>query len=194
MPNDSWKKARKVRVKYKTLNEVVADSNSVETMINVPKQKIIDFTGKEQKTYDDIHAFHKRKPVRETSKRPNFDVPALTENLNTLLSNCEQEILKNYNYLEELKTKNKGLERDQEEGKRDMEDSKDQMNRIDGVIELMQRFDCVGSDVTDLDELRQLFSELRQKYPVEFKIYNLDCVIQFKVLPLVNEHYTFVIL
>lgn len=52
-------------------------------------------TGPEQKVYNDLTDFNRRTRMIDTdlgSNRTNFDVPALMQNINTLLGLTEEEI------------------------------------------------------------------------------------------------------
>uniref|UniRef100_A0A1I7RQT8 G-patch domain-containing protein n=2 Tax=Bursaphelenchus xylophilus TaxID=6326 RepID=A0A1I7RQT8_BURXY len=187
---DTWKKTKKARVKYRTLNEVISDGSIESPAIVAPKMKIIDMTGPQERTYDDIHSYHRRKPLKESNKRPFFDVPALTENLNTLLSSCEQEILNTHSHLEELKKKNKIVENDQNKLKVDIKENEEEMRRLDEVIHLVKQFDHVEHGVEPLEHYKRLFYQLNAEYSAESKLFNIEAVIQFKVLPMITRFFS----
>ncbi|CAD5211546.1 unnamed protein product [Bursaphelenchus okinawaensis] len=185
----SWKKTKKVRVKYRTLNEVITDGGEAPSA-PLPKLKIIDLTGPQERTYDDISDYHKRKPVKQSNKRAFFNVPALTENLNTLLSSCEQEILNTHIHVEDLKAKNRVMEDEQVSLKKDIDDTQDEIDKMDQIIQLIKEFDALSNGLDDLEQCKKLFYRLNTEFSMEARLFNLEAIIQFKILPMISRFFS----
>ena len=96
-------------------------------------------TGPEHKIYDSIHSFQQRADVEKRPKRPNFDVPELTENIDHLILTCRNEICQNNDHLLDLENKTAGLEREKAEMKDFVVDAERELETIEKVTLLVER-------------------------------------------------------
>jgi hypothetical protein len=97
-------------------------------------------TGPEQKVYDNIHAFQQQVSVEKRARRPNFDVPALSENLDHLIMNCKEEIRMNNDHLQDLKQKTAGMERDKLELEEHIVEDEKNLDSVESVLDLVKRY------------------------------------------------------
>ncbi|KAI6180418.1 Septin and tuftelin-interacting protein 1-like protein [Aphelenchoides besseyi] len=187
--NNAWKKshAKKVKPRYVTLDEVVKERTDYDQISTAAKQsavKFIDMTGPEHKVYDSIHSFQQRSELDKPQRRPNFDVPALTDNIDQLLLSCKDEIRRNNDHLQELKSKTGGLERNKTEMEAYVRDTREDVEKMEHVMRIVKQFESSRN----LNLYKDLFCLLKSKYAAEYKLYGLDSLVDFKVAPLV-EHF-----
>lgn len=219
---ENWKivnAAKKSRVRYKTLDEVIQENNGGVNVGSGAQQKamhgvkIIDMTGPEQRVYDDFSAFSRRAkaPTFENGERTRFDVPELMHNLNSLVDLTEEEIRRNDREIRFLKVEiNKSCAKEKlkssefkdqtevlkESRKRLSEqvvNERDELRRMQEVAEIIEQFQvCASSGANQsptLDDIRALFLRLRKDYAVEYKLYELDSAAISSVLPLIKAHF-----
>ncbi|KAI6171393.1 Septin and tuftelin-interacting protein 1 STIP [Aphelenchoides bicaudatus] len=189
--SNAWKKthAGKIRPKYKTLEEVVREGNELDApkILQASSVKFIDMTGPSQKVYDNINSFQQRSAMEREDTRRNFNVPALTDNLGHLILTCKNEIHLNNDHLQDLKQKTSGMERDKLEIEQHVEDAAKSLDKVEGVMELVKRFNKQSRpELDDLIEYHELFKRIKTEFPVEFVTFGLDSLIEFKVLPLMK--------
>jgi hypothetical protein len=97
-------------------------------------------TGPDTKVYDSIHSFQQQSIVQQQANRQNFNVRALTENLDHLLLSAKNEIHLNNDHLQDLKNKTTAMERDKIEIEKYVEDASANLNRVEGVMNLVKRY------------------------------------------------------
>lgn len=97
-------------------------------------------TGPTQKVYDNIQSFQQQAVIEQQNKRQNFNVPALTENLDYLLMSCKNEIHLNNDHLQDLKNKTAGMERDKLEIEQYVEEASKNLSRVENVLSLVKRY------------------------------------------------------
>ncbi|KAI6226471.1 Septin and tuftelin-interacting protein 1-like protein [Aphelenchoides fujianensis] len=189
---NAWKKthARRVKPKFVTLDEVVAERADVPAVVaKQPAVKFIDMTGPDQRVYDSIHSFHQRaeRPVR----RPNFDVPALADNVDQLLLDCKEEIRQNGDHLLELRTKTGGLERDRAEMAAYVEDTRREVEALKAVAAIVEQFDRPAGRTAEekLAACRRLFARLRADHAAEFAAFGLEALVELRVTPLLADFF-----
>ncbi|VDK84275.1 unnamed protein product [Cylicostephanus goldi] len=119
---NAWKKAAKVKTRYKTLDEVIEEGGSIGFRSAVQTGvKVIDMTGPEQRVYSGYDSFSMkgryvsrfavfvrkwiscRPSFNDISDRENFDVPELMHNLNLLVDLTEESIRRNDHQLKTIK-------------------------------------------------------------------------------------------
>lgn len=96
-------------------------------------------TGPTQKVYDNFHSFQQKAQIDQGTKRANFNIPALTENLDNLILSCKNEIHLNNDHLQDLKQKTSGMKRDKLEIDQYVEDAAKSLDRVQNVLELVKR-------------------------------------------------------
>uniref|UniRef100_A0A915E515 G-patch domain-containing protein n=1 Tax=Ditylenchus dipsaci TaxID=166011 RepID=A0A915E515_9BILA len=196
---ENWKKSKMAtnrKIQYKTLEEVV--DNGAQNRFEQKGfgqglgVKIIDMTGPEQKVYNDFSSFSNRtRAPDQDSDRTKFNVPELSYNLNALMDMTEQEIVRNDRELRFLKDQTLVLREDENKLREQVEDSKIEVDRMQEVMAVIQRFEKTSSQkAPTLTECRDLFLLLRKKYAVEYKLFGLDSLAITNVLPLIKAQFS----
>ncbi|KAI6233941.1 Septin and tuftelin-interacting protein 1-like protein [Aphelenchoides fujianensis] len=189
---NAWKKthARRVKPKFVTLDEVVAERADVPAVVaKQPAVKFIDMTGPDQRVYDSIHSFHQR--AERPARHPNFDVPALADNVDQLLLDCKEEIRQNGDHLLELRAKTGGLERDRAEMAAYVEDTRREVEALESVAAIVEQFDRSAGRTAEekLDQCRRLFARLRADHAAEFAAFGLEALVELRVTPLLADFF-----
>ncbi|KAI6189321.1 Septin and tuftelin-interacting protein 1-like protein [Aphelenchoides fujianensis] len=189
---NAWKKthAKRVKPKFVTLDEVVAERADVPAVVaKQPAVKFIDMTGPDQRVYDSIHSFHQR--AERPARRPNFDVPALADNVDQLLLDCKQEIRQNGDHLLELRAKTGGLERDRDEMAAYVEDTRREVEALEAVAAIVEQFDRPAGRTAEekLAACRRLFARLRADHAAEFAAFGLEALVELRVTPLLADFF-----
>uniref|UniRef100_A0A914KN32 G-patch domain-containing protein n=1 Tax=Meloidogyne incognita TaxID=6306 RepID=A0A914KN32_MELIC len=195
----TWRKsnAGKVRIQYKTLNDVISEGESQRFGENGfgavnAVGKIIDMTGPEQRIYEDFNSFSRRArmPIIADVERTNFNVPELTHNLNTLLDVTEEEICKTDRQVRYLKDQNEVLLNEQSRIEDELTESKAEIVRLEEVYTIVKQFYQESSlENSTLEECRELFITLREKYSVEYTLYGLDAIAIPVLLPKISKYF-----
>uniref|UniRef100_A0A1I8B7U2 G-patch domain-containing protein n=1 Tax=Meloidogyne hapla TaxID=6305 RepID=A0A1I8B7U2_MELHA len=191
----TWRKSNtgKVRIQYKTLNEVISEGENQRFgdggfgVVNAVG-KIIDMTGPEQRIYEDFNSFSRRArmPIVADVERTNFNVPELTHNLNTLLDVTEEEICKT-----DRQDQNEVLLNEQNRIEEELAESKAEIVRLEEIENIVRRFYQESSiEDTTLEECRDLFITLREKYSVEYTLYGLDAIAIPVLLPKISKYFS----
>lgn len=99
-------------------------------------------TGPQEKVYDNFQSYQEQISVEKAqAERRNFNVPALSDNLNYLVLSCRNEIFSNNDHLQDLKNKTSGLERDKVEIEQYVEEATENLGKVEGVLDLVKRYD-----------------------------------------------------
>uniref|UniRef100_A0A915NWJ5 G-patch domain-containing protein n=1 Tax=Meloidogyne floridensis TaxID=298350 RepID=A0A915NWJ5_9BILA len=195
----TWRKsnAGKVRIQYKTLNDVISEGENQRFgdsgfgAVNAVG-KIIDMTGPEQRIYEDFNSFSRRARMTIIAdvERTNFNVPELTHNLNTLLDVTEEEICKTDRQVRYLKDQNEVLLNEQSRIEDELTESKAEIVRLEEVYTIVKQFYQESSlENSTLEECRELFITLREKYSVEYTLYGLDAIAIPVLLPKISKYF-----
>ncbi|KAL3077180.1 hypothetical protein niasHS_013169 [Heterodera schachtii] len=191
-----WKKsngANKVKVHYKTMVDVLSESGEPKydgfAKGAGEKIKIIDLTGPERKEYQDYSSFSRRAkmPIID-GDRPNFNIPELPHNLNTLLDLSEEEILKTDKEVRHLKNQNEALISEEKRILEESAESQFEFVRLQELEQLVSKF-CVSAEESSLDECKKLFQKLHKQFEAEFKMYGLDALAMPIVLPKIKRYF-----
>ncbi|ETN73492.1 hypothetical protein NECAME_18298, partial [Necator americanus] len=137
----AWKKASKVKTRYKTLDDVIEEGGSIGFRSSVKTGvKVIDMTGPEQRVYSGYDSFSmKTRPVfNDLSDRENFDVPELMHNLNLLVDLTEESIRRNDSQLKSIKDRTTALEYDLTQARDILESEERATEKIKEVYDLIE--------------------------------------------------------
>lgn len=201
------KKKTKPKYVYKTAEEVLSSGaprrRQQQVSADVPKVKVIDMTGREQRVLSGYHAIGKGhdKPDEEeiimegdTPKVKAFALPELMHNLNLLVDMAEDEIVGNHRKLRHDKDRVVNLEFEENRLKTVVDQEEQQLQRLQTVLDMVM--DCelrVKADHPDpltLDACAGIFKKLQQDYYEEYKIYDLPSLAIALVFPLMKTFFT----
>lgn len=191
----NWKKtnAKKVKVQYRTLEEVINEGGDVHkyTLNAGQSMKIIDMTGKQQRVYNDFNSFSRRAVAPDADgERTNFDVPELMFNLNTLIGLTEDEILRNDRQIRFLKDQNVALEMEEKTLRESVTEDSEEIKRMNEVVEIIDEFDLLSKEKEpSLEDCKRLFIRLKKDFPTEYQLYGLDVIAVANVLPLIKSYF-----
>ncbi|VDO28032.1 unnamed protein product [Haemonchus placei] len=191
---NAWKKAAKVKTRYKTIDEVIEEGGSIGFRSSVKTGvKVIDMTGPEQRVYSGYDSFSmkSRAAFNDISDRDVFDVPELMHNLNLLVDLTEENIRRNDSQLKSIKDRTTALEYDLEQAKLLHETEAKEYERIKEVFELIENFSKrKGDDLPSMNECQQLFVKLRSEYKEEYQLFDIETLAIQLVLPQIVDHFS----
>uniref|UniRef100_A0A8R1HS39 Septin and tuftelin-interacting protein 1 homolog n=1 Tax=Caenorhabditis japonica TaxID=281687 RepID=A0A8R1HS39_CAEJA len=192
----SWKKAQKVKTKYRTIEDVLeegvtASRPSVNQNSQYSTTKVIDMTGKQQKIYSGYDSFSMKTRSEydnvDEEERSVFDVPELVHNLNLLVDLTEESIRRSNQQLLGLKDQTTALEYDLEQSQKTFVDEEKEVQHMKDVYELIDGFSSNRSPT--MEECQNLFRRIRTEYPHEYQLHSLESVAIPIVLPLILRHF-----
>ncbi|KAJ1365567.1 hypothetical protein KIN20_025939 [Parelaphostrongylus tenuis] len=190
----AWKKASKVKTRYKTIDEVIEEGGSIGFLSSMKTGvKVIDMTGPEQRVYSGYDSFSLKSRVsfNDTNDRDVFDVPELMHNLNLLVDLTEESIRRNDSQLKSIKDRTTALEYDLTQSKAILETEERDSERIKEVHDLIEKFSLrKGADVPSINECQQLFVKLRTEYKEEYHLFNIEALAVPLVLPQIIEYFS----
>ncbi|VDM81621.1 unnamed protein product [Strongylus vulgaris] len=190
----AWKKASKVKTRYKTLDEVIEEGGSIGFRSAVQTGvKVIDMTGPEQRVYSGYDSFSmKNRPVfNDMSDRENFDVPELMHNLNLLVDLTEESIRRNDHQLKTIKDRTTALEYDLKQAKEMLESEERASEKIKEVYDLIEKFSKrKGDEAPSINDCQALFTKLRTEYKEEYHMFNIEALAVPLVLPQISEYFS----
>ncbi|XGW07388.1 hypothetical protein V3C99_010515 [Haemonchus contortus] len=191
---NAWKKAAKVKTRYKTIDEVIEEGGSIGFRSSVKTGvKVIDMTGPEQRVYSGYDSFSmkSRAAFNDISDRDVFDVPELMHNLNLLVDLTEENIRRNDSQLKSIKDRTTALEYDLEQAKLLHETEAKEYERIKEVFELVENFSKrKGDDSPSMNECQQFFVKLRSEYKEEYQLFDIETLAIQLVLPQIVDHFS----
>ncbi|GMT13901.1 hypothetical protein PFISCL1PPCAC_5198 [Pristionchus fissidentatus] len=184
MPKGAWRKNTKVKVAYRTIDDIMADESSIGMRAAKHSgEKVIDMTGPEQRVYTGYEALS-MKSVRgeaaEEAKKKNFDIPELSHNLNLIIDMTEEEIRKDNHRARNLENSNTALKYDLKMAREEMEKEKEELDRMRQVYALI---DSLQSPSTSMDDFKAAFRRLRAEFTAEFTLLELEKVAVPCILP-----------
>ncbi|CAB3405543.1 unnamed protein product [Caenorhabditis bovis] len=189
-----WKKSQKVKTRYRTIEDVLEENDSgsgYRASSTHAQTKVIDMTGPQQKVYSGYDSFSMKTKSEyeiDTEKREVFDVPELLHNLNLLVDLTEEGIRRNNHQLITLKDQSTALEYDMKQIEKALKDEEEEASRMKKVYDLIDGFTAKSSPT--MNECQELFLKLRDEFPQEYRMYQLESVAIPCVLPLISQYFS----
>ncbi|KAG9354558.1 hypothetical protein JZ751_001271 [Albula glossodonta] len=201
---------KKPKYSYRTVEELKARGKVAGRSMTTPagelaQVKVIDMTGREQKVYYSYsqlskkHSMPEEAPlsVSERDQKPSgFALPELEHNLQLLIDLTEQDILQSARRLQHERDVVVSLSHESTVLQERMREEQDALSRLEGVMELVERFDTVESGTGDsqggppplsLQECACIFETLQKDFYQEYKTLGLGDLAVAVVHPLLRE-------
>ncbi|WKX93617.1 hypothetical protein Q1695_011129 [Nippostrongylus brasiliensis] len=190
---NAWKKAAKVKTRYKTIDEVIEEGGSLGFRSAVKTGvKVIDMTGPEQRVYSGYDSFtmKSRATFNDTSDREVFDVPELIHNLNLLVDLTEESIRRNDSQLKTVKDQSTALGYDLSQAKQLLETEERECERIKEVYSLIESFATrKDADLPSMNECQELLVKLRNEYKEEYQLFDVESLVVPLLLPQIVNYF-----
>jgi tuftelin-interacting protein 11 len=195
-----WKKTEgdvKAKPKYnvKTFDELTKSKKwvSMSESRSHTAMKVIDRTGprpRELSSYEEIYD----RPLHPEQKMPEGGavfMPELLHNIERLVSKTEQEILRNnriYHYNEDLLV---NLRHEREGLEEELHREENQIHTLSEILEAVTLCESrlsgrEGGGSLSLRECEELMTHLKNKYPDEYKVYDLSSLAVAVAFPLIK--------
>ncbi|GMR36109.1 hypothetical protein PMAYCL1PPCAC_06304 [Pristionchus mayeri] len=186
MPKGAWKKNARVKVAYRTIDDVMADEGSIGMRAAKHSgEKVIDMTGPEQRVYTGYEALS-MKSVRgdATDDRKNFDIPELSHNLNLLIDLTEEDIRKSNHRARNLENSSTALRYDLKIAREELAKEEEDLDRMKKVYELLE---SLQDPSTSMDDFKAAFRRLRSDFTSEYTLLELEKVAVPCILPQIKD-------
>ncbi|VDK30165.1 unnamed protein product [Gongylonema pulchrum] len=144
--------------------------------------------------------------AKAETERLAFDVPELMHNLNILIDETEETIRRTDRQMRFLRDQTTALENDREQIKAALEKEREEQNRMDQLVQLLEGYGlelikefsggffrftelCDADEVT-LDHCRELFHTMQREFYEEYRLFKLEEVAIASVLPLIKRYFS----
>ncbi|CAF0724669.1 unnamed protein product [Didymodactylos carnosus] len=185
-----WRKrevAGKTEYVYKTLDDLLKEQNSrfKKSIPNLPKEKIIDMTGREKRILNNYNSLRLPNEQQSTDGDENsrstsyFSIPELTHNIDLLIDMTEQKLIRCDRRKKFDEDTIITLNYEKEKLEKKLNDEEKQISHLDelmGIIDRCEeRFNSQDiHDPNDLFFLQTIFDELRRDFSKEYSQYHLS--------------------
>ncbi|KAF8361284.1 stip-1 [Pristionchus pacificus] len=186
MPKGAWKKNARVKVAYRTMDDIMADEGNIGMRAAKRSgEKVIDMTGPEQRVYTGYEALS-MKSVRgdAADNHRKFDIPELSHNLNLIIDLTEENIRKNNHRSRNLENSSAALRYDLKIAKEELEKEEEDLDRMKKVYELLE---SLQDPSTSMDDFKTAFRRLRSEFTNEYTLLELEKVAVPCILPQIKE-------
>ncbi|CAI4233374.1 unnamed protein product [Auanema sp. JU1783] len=190
-----WKKTAAVKLKYRTLDEVMEEGANSETKPSREhlKEKVIDMTGKEQRVYSGYDSFtnRTRQVDEELVRREHFDIPELEHNINLQTQTTEQVVRKRGLQNRTMKDSNIALEYEMQRLNEKEVELRRELQRRKELVDLIRRFSLRDDEISHaMNEYQSLFMTLKEKFRLEYKLLSLESIAIPCVLPQIKKYFS----
>lgn len=159
-------------------------------MNNVP---VIDMTGPEKRVLSGYHALGQAKIADENLYKErsvkeciNFTMPELIHNLDLILEMCEQEIIQMDKMQKTASDRKMVLRQDKESLEKIVKLEKNHIATLEHVMELVESLTSPKEPLT-LSEAAEIFIEILEKFPDEYKEFGLSDLVAGIIAPLFQK-------
>ncbi|KAK8737875.1 hypothetical protein OTU49_004288 [Cherax quadricarinatus] len=196
-----WKKTgskKKIKYVYKSAEEVIQEGKTKKLKptddSHITRTKVIDMTGPETRVLSSYHAIAGQKnfvdEYEEDKKKKyeHFDLPELLHNLQMLLENCEDDIVRNARTLERENDRIVHLNHEREKYESLVDREKKELDSLDQALALVEGLETRHKEQTlNLSDATAIFTELKSDYLKIYNTFEIPYLAPTYVTPLLKE-------